>query len=92
MIPGHDPTLTRASPGRDHARRFIEKHQRSIVVGWTVVVLCLLLAGAELLLRSTLAYRVDYYTGDKISNRLIKFPFGDMPFNSNGYPDREWDK
>lgn len=92
MIPGPDPTLRRASPGREHARRFIEKHQRSIVVGWTVVLLCLLLVGAELLLRYTLSYRIDYYAGDKIANRLIKYPFGDMPFNSNGYPDRDWDK
>jgi hypothetical protein len=92
MIPGHDPTLRRASPGREHARRFIEKHQRRIVVGWTLLLPCLLLVAAELLLRYTLSYRVDYYTGEKISNRLIRYPFGDMPFNSNGYPDREWDK
>jgi hypothetical protein len=92
MTRGRDQTLRRASPGRDNSRRFIEKHHRSILVGWTVLLLCLLLAAAEVLLRYTISYQLDYYTGSTVSNRLIRYPFGDMPFNSNGYPDRDWDK
>jgi hypothetical protein len=48
-------------------------------------------AAAEIFLRWSIPYRIDYYTGVKVSNRLVKYPFGDMPFNSNGYPDRDWD-
>jgi hypothetical protein len=92
MTPGRDQTPRRANAARDNSRRFIERHHRSILVGWTFLVLCLLLVAAEVLLRYTVSYRVDYYTGSTISNRLIRYPFGDMPFNSNGYPDREWDK
>ena len=56
-----------------------------------MLLVCLLMSVAEGLLRSKIAYRIDYYTGTVVSNRLIRYPFGDMPFNSNGYPDREWD-
>jgi hypothetical protein len=92
MIQGHDRIPRQASPARDSRRRFIERHHRSILVGWTLLLLCLLLIAAEIFLRYTIPYRIDYYTGVKLSNRLVKYPFGDMPFNSYGYPDREWDK
>ena len=73
------------------SRRFIERHQRGILVGWTVLVVCLLAGAAEVLLRYMLANRGDYYIGHTVSKRLIRYPFGDMPFNSDGYPDRDWD-
>jgi hypothetical protein len=92
MTPRRDQTLRRANAARDNSRRFIERHHRSILVSWTLLLLCLLLVAAEVLLRFTVSYRVDYYTGSMVSNRLITYPFGDMPFNSNGYPDREWDE
>lgn len=92
MIPERDQALTGANSGRDISRRFIERHQRSILVAWTLVVLGLLLVAAEILLRYTVSYRVDYYIGTTVSNRLIRYPFGDIPFNSNGYPDRDWNQ
>jgi hypothetical protein len=76
---------------RDKGRQFIARHALSILIGWTILLLCLLALTGEVLLRWATVYRIDYYTGEQVSNRLIKFPFGDMPFNSNGYPDREWD-
>jgi hypothetical protein len=76
--------------GRTRARTFIEDHQRLILVAWTALLLCLLAGLAEAVLRHTTRYRVDYYTGTFVSKRLIRFPFGDMPFNAHGYPDRDW--
>lgn len=56
----------------------------------TVLILLTVYAAAELFLRWMVPYHIGYYTGVKLSNRMVKYPFGDMPFNSNGYPDREW--
>ncbi len=92
MPSGRDQTLRAPSAARENSRRFIERHQRSILVGWTLLLLCLLLVAAELVLRYTVSYRLDYYTGTTVSKHLIRYTFGDMPFNSNGYPDREWDQ
>ena len=58
---------------------------------WIFSLLCVLLLAGEALLREVAPYRIDYYVGERISNRLIVYPFGEMPFNSNGYPDRDWD-
>ncbi len=92
MTPGRDQPLRARNAARENGRRFIERHQRGILVGWTLLLFCLLLLAAELVLRYTLSYRLDYYTGTTVSKHLIRYPFGDMPFNSNGYPDREWDQ
>jgi hypothetical protein len=75
---------------RARARALIERHQRLILITWTAVLLCLLAGVAEAVLRHTIPYRVDFYTGTFVSKRLIRFPFGDMPFNAHGYPDRDW--
>lgn len=91
MTRGPDQTFGRANSGRDNSRRFIERHPRKILVAWTLLLLCLMFAAGEIALRLVIPYRIDYYTGVKLSNRLVKYPFGDMPFNSCGYPDREWD-
>ena len=91
MTPARDHIPRPRNSGRDSSRRFIEAHHRSMLVGWVLLLLCLLLVASEILLRCTVSYRVDYYTGTIVSNRLIKYPFGDMPFNSNGHPDRQWD-
>ena len=85
----------RASPrdssgARAGARAQIERHQRLILSLWTLLLLCLLAGLAEAVLRHTIPYRLDYYTGTFVSKRLIRFPFGDMPFNAHGYPDRDW--
>ena len=77
-------------PARARARALIERHQRLILLTWTLLVLCALAGVAEAVLRHTTHYRIDYYTGTFVSRRLIRFPFGDMPFNAHGYPDREW--
>src|SRR6516164_6835881 len=55
-----------------------------------VLILLAVLTTAEILLRWLVPYNIGYYTGLKLSNRLVRYPFGDMPFNSAGYPDREW--
>ena len=57
-----------------------------------LLLFCLLVLAAEILLRYTIPYRIDYYTGTRVSDRLIRYPFGDMPYNTDGYTDREWDK
>jgi hypothetical protein len=90
MNPGVTAAPSDPSPARTRARALIERHQRLILVAWTVFVLCLLAVVAELVLRRTTSYRVDYYTGRFVSKRLIGFPFGDMPFNAHGYPDHDW--
>jgi hypothetical protein len=84
-----------ADPGGDgaaraRARTLIARHQGLILVLWTLLVLGLLAGVAEFVLRLTTPYRIDYYTGTFVSKRLIRFPFGDMPFNAHGYPDRDW--
>lgn len=86
-------SLTTPDPpaGTASRRGFVQRHQLGLLIGWTGLLLCLLVLAGEILLRYATAYRIDYYTGETISNRLIKYPFGDMPFNSNGYPDRDWD-
>jgi hypothetical protein len=78
------------SQARAGARALIERHQRLILTAWILLILCVLAGLAEFVLRQTTAYRVDYYTGTFVSKRLIRFPFGDMPFNAYGYPDRDW--
>jgi hypothetical protein len=92
MTRDRDQNLSQADPARDRSRRFIERHHRGILLGWMLLLFCVLVAAAEILLRYTISYRIDYYTGTRVSDRLVKYPFGDMPFNSNGYTDREWDK
>src|SRR6266853_1035699 len=84
-------TKDRLSAARAKNRRFIERHRRKILVAWTLLLLCLMFVAGETILRWAIPYRIDYYTGVKVSNRMIKYPFGEMPFNSHGYPDREWD-
>ncbi len=80
-----------ANSNRDRARHFIERHQRSILLGWIFLLLCAVLIVTEIVLRYTVSYQLHYYTPIKISSRLYRYSFGDMPFNSNGYPDRDWD-
>jgi len=90
LSPGVPVSPGDASRGRARARALIERHQRLILALWTLLLLCLLAGVAEALLRHTLPYRIDYYTGTFVSKRLIRYPFGDMPFNAYGYPDRDW--
>jgi hypothetical protein len=78
------------APARARARALIRRHQRPILALWTLLLLCLLAGVAEIVLRHSIPYRIDYYTGTFVSKRLIRFPFGDMPFNAHGYPDRDW--
>ena len=80
-----------ADRSRERSRKFILRHERAILCLWVGLLLCLLLLTAEVLLRMTTPYRIDYYTGTFVSRRLIRYPFGDMPFNANGYPDRDWE-
>jgi hypothetical protein len=72
-------------------RHFIAWHQRSILAGWVVLMLCLIVLAAEGVLRLTASYQPNFYTPVMVSNRLNSYSFGDIPFNSYGYPDREWD-
>ena len=85
----------RRSPATDSRRasiaHFIARHQRSVLVCWVVLLLCVILIVAEVVLRYSVPYQMHYYTPIRISNRLDSYSFGDIPFNSNGYPDREWD-
>jgi hypothetical protein len=71
-------------------RNYLERHSRTILAAWWVFLLLIIYAAAELFLRWVVPYHIDYYTGVKLSNRMVKYPFGDMPFNSYGYPDRDW--
>jgi hypothetical protein len=82
---------TTGQPPGGRAGRFIQRHPRAILVGWSILVLAGLLGVAELVLRHAGINRGDYYVGEVISPHLIRYPFGDMPFNSDGYPDRDWD-
>jgi len=90
LSPGVPVSPGDASRGGGAGRALIERHQRLILALWTLLLLCLLAGVAEALLRHTLPYRIDYYTGTFVSKRLIRYPFGDMPFNAYGYPDRDW--
>jgi hypothetical protein len=92
MTADSDQRFKPANLARERSRQLIERHHRGILLAWMLLLLCLLLAAAEALLRYTVSYRPDYYTGTRVSNRLIRYPFGNMPFNSDGYPDREWDR
>ncbi len=69
---------------------FVERHQRTVLVCWTLLLLILLLGVAEAVLRRASGNRGEYYIGHIVSKRLIRYPFGDMPFNSDGYPDHDW--
>ncbi len=90
MNPGAGANPSGADPARARARALIARHQGVILVLWGLLVLCLLAGVAEVVLRFTTPYRIDYYTGTFVSKRLIEFPFGEMPFNAHGYPDRDW--
>ncbi len=82
------PDFTVAGSRRQH---FVQRHPNVILVAWMLLILVLLALVAEFFLRATSSSKVDYYTGTRVSNRLIQYPFGAMPFNSDGYADREWD-
>ena len=45
---------------------------------------------AELTLRATLDYHIDYYTGVTRPGR-VEYPYGPIYINSRGHPDLEWD-
>jgi hypothetical protein len=45
---------------------------------------------AELVLRATLDYHIDYYTGVTRPGR-VEYPYGPIYINSHGHPDLEWD-
>jgi len=72
-------------------RRFIARHQRSVLISWVSLLIGALLLAAEVVLRYSVSYQMHYYTPIRVSNRLDSYSFGDIPFNSNGYPDRDWD-
>jgi len=55
-----------------------------------IVIFTFTLLG-EAVLRATLPYRIDYYTGVTVPNRTIQYPFGTITINRYGYPDTEFD-
>ena len=80
-----------ADSRRARIARFIASHQRSILLCWVVLLSCILVALAEVVLRYSAPFQMHYYTPISVSNRLNSYSFGDIPFNSDGYPDRDWD-
>ncbi len=91
MMRADERLTSQGDTRRLEARGFLERHAIAVLALWTLSLLCVLLLAGEAVLRRAALYRIDYYVGVRISNRLIVYPFGDMPFNSNGYPDRDWD-
>jgi hypothetical protein len=69
---------------------FVLRHQRATLVVWTLLLTVIIALAGEALLRAVAAQGFGYYTGKVVSKRLILYPFGAMPFNDYGYPDREW--
>lgn len=90
MSPGIGADPRGAGPACTRVRTLIARHQGLILVLWTLLLLCPPAGVAEVVLRVAAPYRIDYYTGAFVSKRLIRFPFGDMPCNAQGYPDRDW--
>jgi hypothetical protein len=80
-----------ANASRARLAHFIARHQRGVLLCWVVLLLCAMVIVAEVVLRYSVSYQMHYYTPISISNRLNSYSFGDIPFNSAGYPDREWD-
>jgi hypothetical protein len=76
---------------RARVARFIARHPRSVLLCWVVLLLCAIAVLAEVVLRYTASFQMHYYTPISVSNRLNSYSFGDIPFNSDGYPDRDWD-
>ena len=76
---------------RARIAQFIVRHQRGVLACWIVLLVCAIALLAEVVLRYSVPYQMHYYTPVSVSNRLSSYSFGDIPFNSYGYPDRDWD-
>ncbi len=56
------------------------------------IVLALLLALLEVAARFAVTYDPSYYTGIKRTDDCISYPYGEVCFNSEGFPDREFEQ
>lgn len=57
-----------------------------------VISLLACLAALEILLRLVLDYHIDYYTSHRrVENTVLYFPYGEIPINSFGEADAEFD-
>ncbi len=72
------------------ADNIFEKHPRKTTAVLIIVLLLIMGGLGELFLRASIKYNIGYYTGSHTPG-VLKYPFGEIPINSDGNPDSEFD-
>lgn len=68
--------------------KLFQRHPDVTLAATIALALVLMAATGEIVLRFTLDYQVDFYTGDRLPGKHV-FPYGVIKINSLGYPDDE---
>jgi hypothetical protein len=71
------------------ARGLFAKYPRLAMSAVLLIGLVVVLLAFELGLRAFGSLTIDYYTGTKLPG-LHRYPYGDVPINSSGFPDEEF--
>lgn len=61
------------------------------IIFFNLITLFGLLIVGELIVKLTIDYESDYYAMPKFSKGSNKHPYGNIPINSNGFYDNEWE-
>lgn len=68
-----------------------EKHPRVTIFITVVFILILLCVALEIVLRFFVEYSPSYYTGVRgVTNKVLQYPYGDIPINEDGFPDKDF--
>jgi hypothetical protein len=71
-------------------RLILMRHSCLVLISINFLLLSVMGLFGEVLLRATISYHIDYYTGIRSPGK-IQYPFGTITINSYGYPDDEFD-
>jgi len=72
-------------------RNFFHRHEKLSLVLVNLLFLTLLLALGEIAARYVTHYEIGYYTDPPAKNGMHHYPWGDVPINSLGFADQEFD-
>lgn len=70
---------------------YLQRHPKTKTVLVNAVLLGLIFIAGEIITRLTINYNPGYYTVIESKKGALHFPFGDIPINSLGHPDSEFD-
>ncbi len=60
------------------------------ILGINLFILIVLLIILEITARVIITYHPSYYTGVRSENKCVEYPYGDICFNSDGFPSSEF--